>query len=268
MDDFSQDSSVAKIEKWIKKNKVISEFFPHIKNLGICKTLNEALTYINGKYYQPISCDDIMLKNKIEKQVKVLERSNEQVGMVFSDACYIDENGKKLYGLYIQNHKQFLRIPSGKIFEELLKTNFIPAMGILIKKKVFEKTGNYDESLDYEDTDMWIRIAKTYDILFTDFISVKYRLHEKNLTNTLNFEFNRFKYLIKHIQDSSIAKTELLNTLLLAYRRNNVQLDFMRKRYFEISNIPKSLNYFIKFKVPFKIYYVFTNLFKTLNQYK
>ena len=266
MDDYSQDESVQLIEKWVENNKVNCKCIFHTENKGICYTLNEALKYAEGKYFQGISCDDIMLKQKIETQVTLLEKSKKDVAMVFSDAYYIDEEGNLLFGSYIQHHKQFLQIPSGNIFEELIKVNFIPAMSVLVKKEVFEKVGFYDEDLDYEDTDMWIRIAKKYNILFSDIVSVKYRLHDKNLTTTLNFEFNRFKYLIKHFNDSSSVRTELENTILLSYKRNNPQIDYMRKEYYKLTREHKFLNASIKYKLPFKLYYLFTKLFKELKK--
>ena len=93
MDDCSQDGSVAKIEEWIKKNKVDCKFIAHEKNQGLCRTLNEALEYCDGIYYQAFACDDIMFPDKIERQVREFEKSEEDVMVIFSDGVLIDEYG-------------------------------------------------------------------------------------------------------------------------------------------------------------------------------
>jgi glycosyltransferase involved in cell wall biosynthesis len=262
MDDFSSDHSVDIIKKWIEINEFNCTFIKHSNNLGVCKTLNEALSYCEGDYYMGLSCDDFIFPDKIEKQVHVLRNTSDEVAMVFSDVEYFDENNNDLYGLYIQHHRQFLKIPSGWIFDDLIAVNFIPAFSVLIKRKVFEIVGTYDESLDYEDTDMWIRIAKKFEIIFVDIIAGKYRVHSNNMTKSTDFGINIFKYCLKHVNESRKAKEMMLKVLINSYWGNHKQLSYMRKVYFSITNKPRILNYFIMFRVPYVFYYVFSKLFK------
>jgi glycosyltransferase involved in cell wall biosynthesis len=193
VDDCSKDSSVAVIKSWLASrssdNKVEEcKIQLHEKkvNSGICSTFNIALQNAKGKYISIIGTDDIMLPEKIEHQVALLEKAASDVGLVYSDAYLIDAEGAELFGRFIQlNRPHTTSTPQGSVFDFLIEGNYIPVMSILWKKECFDVCGNFDESLIYEDYDMLLRISLKYKFVFSDFISVKYRLHNSNFHNRL-----------------------------------------------------------------------------------
>jgi hypothetical protein len=65
---------------------------------------------------------------------------------------------------------------AGDIHNIMWEGNFIPAMTTLIRRDCFEKVGLYDETLFYEDWDMWLRLSHSYDFAFSDEVSAKYRI--------------------------------------------------------------------------------------------
>jgi glycosyltransferase involved in cell wall biosynthesis len=66
---------------------------------------------------------------------------------------------------------------------------------ILIRKEVFSKVGNFDENLTHgEDTDMWIRIAMTFQICYTDKVVAYYNISG----NPLKKSIGRVPSLNKH----------------------------------------------------------------------
>ncbi|KAB2868378.1 MAG: glycosyltransferase, partial [Bacteroidales bacterium] len=166
IDDCSQDNSVEVITRFIEDKEIECVFIKHTENKGICKSLNEAIDFIEGKYYHLIACDDILMHNTIERHVSLLENSESNVAVVYSDAILINEKGEFYDNRFIAYHKSYLNAPSGFIFEELINGNFIPAMTVTYKSSALREIGFWDETLVYEDYDMWLRLSRKYKFLF------------------------------------------------------------------------------------------------------
>ncbi|AZQ61913.1 glycosyltransferase [Flammeovirga pectinis] len=269
-DDCSSDTSVEVIKKWISTNNYDCEFIIHQENRGICKTLNEALLKVKGEFYHAIACDDIMLKDKIKVQTEILSKSDNNVAMVYSDAYLIDDNGNQYDSRFIQRHRpRLLNFPSGNIFVDLAESNFIPAMGNLIKTKCVRKIGGYDERLTYEDYDMWLRISKKYEIVYSDYVSVKYRLHSNNMHRSKLFNINRtlnnIRIYKKHL-NNEVIYSKFMDCLESVYLRNDFDnaitfIPLLKKN-------DKVLKVFIKYKLPSFIYRLINFIKNRLNVIK
>lgn len=217
VDDCSTDDSIKKIEQWLLSFNKPFQFVKHTENQGICKTINDGYKIAKGKYISSIATDDIMLSQKTEIQVQLLENTDDRVGMIFSDAYLIDDNSNPLEGKFIEKYKSNLfHINSINVYEDLLKGNFIPAMSIMIKNKVLLEVGYFDENLNYEDHDMWLRIAEKYKIHYSEYVSAKYRIHKNSLTQKLTrdrWAVDDIKIYRKHKNNSPLAEY-LLNELI------------------------------------------------------
>ena len=144
-------------------------------NRGRSNARNHALSLAGGKYITFLDSDDLYLPNKIELQVAYLE-DHPGVGMVYTSAYCIDEQGNTLPHQYIAS-------ASGFIYESI--AFFTPVTVILptvmTYKAIMERVGNFDENLHrFEDTDMWRRISKSYRIDAMPEYSCKIRTHEEN----------------------------------------------------------------------------------------
>ncbi|MDR1544703.1 MAG: glycosyltransferase [Prevotellaceae bacterium] len=236
-DDCSTDNSVELIEKWISDNQVDCVFLKHKKNMGICKSLNEAFTYVKGKYLQTVAMDDILLPDKIERHVEMMENSSQKDALVFSNAHLIDEKSGFYQNKFIAYtyHKNYLSLQSGNYYQMLLQANFIPAMSILYKTQVIKQLGGWDEKLKYEDYDMLLRIAQKYDFIYDDNYSVKYRIVSNGLnsklTESASFSYEDAKVYLKHLEEP-IANNFLKNFLIKLYYSKSEELDYFRKEYF------------------------------------
>lgn len=162
------------------------------ENEGLCKTLNKGLEIAHGTYIAFIASDDLWLPDRINKQVDFLE-NNKNLGMVFSDAYFIygqDKSKDKYTGYKPIIRKCYLNsVPNTNIYEMLLRENIIPAVSALIRRDCYEKVGQYDISLKFEDYDMWLRISKEYPIGFIDEPLVYYRLHDSNISKNMKVMF-------------------------------------------------------------------------------
>lgn len=224
MDDCSTDDSVEVIEDWIANNNYDCKFIAHEENKGICVTLNEALSVIKGVYYQGVACDDILLSHKLENQVNEFSELGEGYAVVYSDAYLIDGNSELCYGNFIQRYKpQILEVPKGEVYEELILSNYIPAMSVLIKTELVKEIGGYDENLSYEDYDLWLRLAKSYKFYFSEYKSCKYRIHSNNMHTSREFNerslVNSFRIFIKH-KENNIAFNKLQNYTFQLYKED------------------------------------------------
>ncbi|WP_445159366.1 glycosyltransferase family 2 protein [Mesohalobacter salilacus] len=224
MDDCSTDNSVEVIQQWVKETNYPCQFIAHQDNQGLCKTLNEALNFIKGEYYQGLACDDIIIKEKIETQVNLFKKLDNDYAVIYSDAYLMNNKSELYYGNFIQRHKpKMLEIPSGDIYEELLLSNYIPAMSVLIKTDSVKNIEGYDENLTYEDYDLWLRLAKTFKFYFSDYKSCKYRIHDNNMHSSSNFKksalINSFIIYNKH-SDKEISKHKLKNIINNLYKND------------------------------------------------
>ena len=80
--DASTDKSKKLIESWISQQEFAVHLISNETNKGVCYTFNKALKQVKGQYFQVISCDDVMLLNKIQQQVDFLESASEEFAMV------------------------------------------------------------------------------------------------------------------------------------------------------------------------------------------
>lgn len=264
IDDCSSDDSVAVITRWLRENNdARCTFIPHQKNQGICKSLNEALARTTGKYISMIASDDIWLPDKIERQVAIMESQPESVGVLYSDAFVIDENGKLAPGLLIasSNYWRLPNMPQGQVLDTLLRGNFVPGPTSLIRRSCYEKVGFYDENLPWEDWDMWLRIARHFSFVYSANPFAKYRVHEKSLwhSNRARMLKDSFKMALKQLrlggltddQDATLTGT-LLNYATELYRQNDPDAPATLLTFWQATGRAGWMYRFAKWGVPFR----------------
>lgn len=158
VDDGSTDGSQSAINNWIAEHDDVP--FIHLKeNEGSTRAFNRGLALASGKYVIDLATDDILLQNRVAEQVKYFEKLDDQVGVIYGDAQYVDESGHQL-DRHFANKR--LTASEGDVYEKLIDTYFIPTPTMMIRKKVLDELGGYDESLAYEDFDFWIRSARNW----------------------------------------------------------------------------------------------------------
>ncbi|MBJ6108295.1 glycosyltransferase [Hymenobacter sp. BT523] len=176
IDDCSTDNSVKLIRSWLTA-------YPELKatlvakeiNRGVCHTLNSFLGMAKGKYVSTIGSDDIFSPDKLTRQVALMEAAPPKVGLVYTDLSKIDAAGNILVPS-VYDTKEILPF-AGDVWLEMLKTNFLGAMTLLIRRECFTNVGFFDENLAYEDWDMWLRLARKYEFLYLPEITCYYRIH-------------------------------------------------------------------------------------------
>lgn len=172
VDDASTDASAQKISDIVVKNPGII-FVPLQKNFGNCKAFNQGLALAQGEFIIDFAADDILLPNRVAKGVAHFQSASEQHGVQFSDAAVIDEQGR-LLGLHSDRFTH--AVPQGSIYKNLISMYFINGPSMMVRRKVFDVLGGYDETLAYEDFDFWIRSSRQFDYIYIPEVLVKTRI--------------------------------------------------------------------------------------------
>jgi glycosyltransferase involved in cell wall biosynthesis len=178
VDDASTDNSKTVIEAYHAKDSRVKAFF-HKKNMGISKTLNDCLRQAHGKYVSFVGSDDGWFPNKLEKQLDVIERSQDSI--VWSEGKIIDSQGV-FVEQSVTEHQLSPKRKSGNLFQELLREDFVFGQSALLKTN-FAREVAFDEDLQLvADHQFFVDLAKEHEFVFMDEPLAFYRVHGDNVT--------------------------------------------------------------------------------------
>ena len=170
IDDGSLDESSAILSRLSKEQGF---HFISRTNRGVSATLNQGLALAQGKYFCPFASDDIMLPERFERQLLVMEK-NPSIAVCDANMQLIDQDGKMLGAI---------RQPSGDIrFADFCeKGNCLSAPAVMIRKSVLAEVGGYDEDIRVEDLAMWMKLSyHGYRLYRIEDVVVHYRRHLGN----------------------------------------------------------------------------------------
>ena len=203
INDGSKDKTGERIQNFIN-NQQRRVIFINKPNEGVCKTINLGLSLATGAYVALLASDDCWLPERLSLQLQFM-LSNSNIGMVFSDAWFIQYNEKTTirWSDYRSKLRQYFKnsIQNTDMHRLLLTTSIVPALTVLVRRDVFETVGFFDENLLFEDADMWIRVAKDYPLAYIDQPLAYYRVHGNNLSNNTMFMVRGWiQTLLKHLR--------------------------------------------------------------------
>lgn len=165
-----------------------------------------------GEFIAFLDVDDLWKKGKLTKQLESMIEN--QIDISYTDEIWI-RNGERL------NQKDRHRKYSGFIFERCLPLCIISPSSVVIKRKVFDRVGLFDETLPVcEDYDMWLRITSSYPVLFIDMPFIIKRGGHKDQLSRAYEAIDRFRIqsLAKIIQ-GDILNREMRNAALNELRK-------------------------------------------------
>jgi glycosyltransferase involved in cell wall biosynthesis len=233
IDDASHDKSPEIIEYYQKRDNRIRAFF-HEQNLGTAKTLNDIIEKARGKYIAFFASDDVWFKDKLQEQIKILDKNDNLV--IWNEGLIINEEGNSQEILINQMniHKKLKK--SGDIFKELIiKSNFIFATSVIVKKD-FLTDVRFNEKLRYfNDYKFALDLAANHEYYFITNPLSCYRIHGKNTINSDEVGWNL---------DRAVCNLEILNDYgdnLSNYIKNFILLD-TSLAYYKSCEKNKALN--------------------------
>ena len=136
------------------------------KNSGVAKTRNFGVQKARGKYIAFLDADDWWDKEKIEKQISILEQT--ESSFCFSGRELMDPTGHSL--------QKVIHVPEKVSFSSMLKTNYVTCSSVIVKRELaLAFPMEHDEFA--EDYICWMRILqKMGPAVGVDEPLVKYRM--------------------------------------------------------------------------------------------
>ncbi|MNF70074.1 putative teichuronic acid biosynthesis glycosyltransferase TuaG [compost metagenome] len=179
VDDGSRDDSVARIEAL---QKVHGFDFRVQANKGLSRTLNETIERAKGNLIAPFGSDDIMLPERIAKQVAYMADKPE-VGICAGDIKTIDADGNpcgKPRALPLR------RLDFEDVFRD--RKPGAPAPTLLFRREALERVGGFEPEVRLED--LMIELKITHAGYFIDILGeplALYRVHDSNTYKNYRF---------------------------------------------------------------------------------
>jgi alpha-1,3-rhamnosyltransferase len=233
INDGSKDQTAVIIKEFITKNRKYNINFIDKENEGVCKTMNKGLEIANGEYIAFIASDDVWINIKVEQQVIFME-NNKNIGMVSSDAFFLDFDRKT--DIKWSEYKSDLTsyfingIQNCNMYDTLLVRPLICAVTVMIRKDICKALNYFDEQLNAEDTDMWLRVARSYPVGYIEIPLVYYRLHNKNISNNLKIVVKGlFQIMRKHFKEEPLKNKYGKKILIIVILFKNLLITRIKK---------------------------------------
>lgn len=175
INDGSTDKTVEIIHRIQDKRIKIFNY----ENAGLSASRNRGISQASGDLVAFIDADDLWTPDKLASQLQALE-NHPDADIAYSWTDYIDAAGNF--------HKSGRRInANGNIYQQLLLGNILEnGSNPLIRKRVFDQVGGFDESLTAaEDWDIYLRLAVQYQFVCTQKVGVLYRVTANSMSTNL-----------------------------------------------------------------------------------
>ena len=242
VDDNDEKSNYRKLnEKLMKKyegnDKVI--YLKHKKNMNAAAARNTGILYSSSKHIAFLDDDDEYLANKLEQQVKLLEKLDDTCGAVYCG-----------YSIYRKNKllQRNLNFGHGNLKKKLLLMENPIGGGstLLMKNSILKELDGFDITFSrHQDWELLIRFFRKYRIAYVNRILVKLHLDDrKNISDPENIVLIKEKYLRKFKKDIEEMPISLQKEI---YKRHYLEItrSFIKNRKYNraFEYYKKSKNY-------------------------
>lgn len=143
-------------------------------------TRNGGLRAAHGEFIAFLDSDDLFFPNKLALQIAAFE-SHPEVGMVYSNGRFFRDDPNQPTGHVLDG----LPTPSGQVFAELLRGNFLAPAVVLIRRSCLDVVDLFDECSDFfavEDYDLWLRITAQFQVLYVPGEVAAIRRHRQSIS--------------------------------------------------------------------------------------
>ena len=173
---------------------MISSLFPEItyiyeKRKGVSIARNLGIKNCNSTWIAFLDSDDAWMPQKLERQLFFTNNNNKKYRLIHTNEIWY-KNHK------FQNQLKKHEKSGGDIFKKSLELCCISPSSTLIKKKLFDKIGYFDESFEVcEDYELWLRVSSKIKIHFLeDKLTIKHGGHCGQLSRK-HWGMDRFRIM-------------------------------------------------------------------------
>lgn len=154
INDGSKDNSVEVVENFIEIHHNAKIVLISQDNGGVSKARNTGLKNASGNFVAFLDSDDAWFLNKLSDQMKILQ-SNPNVDLL----------GAAFEGFYFakKNEEELFKVN----FKSLIFKNYFQPSTVILRKKVIDKIGLFDETQKYaEEGNFFFRVSQEFNCFF------------------------------------------------------------------------------------------------------
>ena len=173
VDDASTDGTVARITSY-EDDRIM--LIRRERSTGLADALNAGLAVIEAPLVARLDADDRAAPDRIERQRAFL-RDSPAVAVVGTAARLIDSAGRPV-------GERGSSASSRELAHRLRSRNVLVHPSVMFRREAVAQVGGYQRSAGrFEDYDLWLRLAATWDLASLPDALTDYRLHEGQLTS-------------------------------------------------------------------------------------
>ncbi len=194
IDDGSTDNTQDLLKGYKNKIRVLTQ-----ENRGVSAARNFGIKSSHGEFIALLDSDDAWEPNKISCQIAFFEQ-NPRALICQTEEIWI-RKGKRV------NPRVKHKKPSGMIFEPSLHLCLVSPSAVMIRKKLFELKGYFNEEFPVcEDYDFWLRISTDHPIFLVDTpCTIKHGGHGDQLSAHHSQDKYRIASIVSLIKSKSLS---------------------------------------------------------------
>lgn len=224
VDDGSTDNSIAVVEQFREDGRIR---LLKITHAGAAAARNAGLVAARGEFIAFLDADDRWHPEKLARQLELF-RTKPTTSVCYTRRNLIDVDGMEQG---IDDTRTFHR---GLVVNALFRDNFICFSSAMVRKRVCDQCGMFDERLNLGvDYEWWLRLSRQCIFEYVDLPLVDYRIGHASLSrrveerlHTALVVMTRFRQHFDHprrlsIRAQRIAFAETYRHLALVSRRES-----------------------------------------------
>jgi glycosyltransferase involved in cell wall biosynthesis len=194
VDDGSDDRTPEILEAYKDQIAVI-----HQANRGVSAARNRGIAAAAGRLIAFLDSDDLWLPQKLSAQVNFFAENPDAL------ICQTEERWVR-NGMRVNPKKRHHKF-SGMIFERSLALCLVSPSAVMIKKRLFDTVGVFDEDLPAcEDYDLWLRISCRHPVhLIETPLIIKRGGHADQLSRAPGLDKYRIRSLTKLLEGNYLT---------------------------------------------------------------
>ncbi len=173
------------------------------ENSGVSAARNRGINSASGDFIAFLDSDDLWLPEKLFHQVRFFNENKEAL-ICQTEELWIRKGVRVNPG---NRHKK----QSGMIFKPSLALCLVSPSAVMIKKRLFDEVGLFDESLPAcEDYDLWLRIGCRFPIYLIDIpLITKRGGHKDQLSASPGLDKYRIQAIKNILESGNLSDDQL-----------------------------------------------------------
>jgi glycosyltransferase involved in cell wall biosynthesis len=216
VNDGSTDNSLAKLEKYSGKIKIISK-----SNGGAASALNVGIRAATGEWIKWLNADDILYPDAIEQLLNEAKKLDDKTNIIlYANHDFIDSEGRIIGRKFEPNYNDLNSFD----FNVMLLDHFIGNQDtVLMHRTTIDNYGMFDEKLGQEDYELHLRYCLIHHcrLRLVDKFVAKYRIHETQISRA-NVRKPDYANKIRDqvLGNLDVTEQERYRNALIKYRQN------------------------------------------------